>query len=271
MLFWAFMLYALYLFQDMSEDLKVTPVPSDSYRFDVLGERKIATLLKPHVPSGGVIRMSRRHHAQSPIQPDDVTVTDSFLVGRCVVAVLSHSRNEHTRNGYATLAASAIIDGIRVELSERRLLITPRWHDQGSAQFEACSDALLAFSSVPIVFRFPGRVPVKIMVSRLEPRVAPPVHSALCVLVKDVSPEHLRMWIDYYLAIGFGHAYVYINESWGDFVGRNGTHEALAPLARAGVATFIPWAYPYWYPGDDESHFAQVSRPFCLLGGQRRK
>ena len=233
--------------------------------------RDNARFLLPVIPSTAVLRMLRSLGNYS-IGADDITITDAFLHGACVTAVLSQAREpassqRHTgavwRN-YNLLRMTARFDRMSsgetvlpVLWQNFRALSTARWVDQSSAVVIGCHAALVDVSCVDIIFQYPAYAPSAVSVSRVIDSLTPH-HAVICTTIAGTALDHLATWIEYHSAIGFSHVYVYVNEPWSDFVARPYS-DRLMELSFLGLLTLTAWYYPRWFPGDDVAHFAQTT------------
>jgi hypothetical protein len=77
---------------------------------------------------------------------------------------------------------------------------------------------------------------------------APPYDLAVCVIVRNEG-DYILEWIIYHHLLGFGHFYVYDNES------TDGLRERLAPFIANDVVTFTPWP-GRGFPGPQKSQIA---------------
>lgn len=221
----------------------------------------LSGVFQPVLPASAVLRHRVGASVSDQIEADDATVTDSFLQGRCLYAILAQRRAPQHRFAFDKLSVEVILGTRGVTLSwPRRMWQSPPGHDQAIGILETCSDLLIDLEEAEAVFRFPGLQPARAIVPRVaDPSPRGPVHSAICTMVKGTQPAHLDLFVRYHNAVGFGHVFVYVNEPWADFAGRAGAAELYTSLVRSGRATFTAWDFPRWYPGDDGGHFAQVT------------
>ena len=77
---------------------------------------------------------------------------------------------------------------------------------------------------------------------------AKPPGLSICTVLKGVAPEHLSLWIQYHLALGFSRFIIYVNQPWSEFIGQPGFEAHVAQWWRSGVLTLLDYEGLYWYP-----------------------
>ena len=92
-----------------------------------------------------------------------------------------------------------------------------------------------------------------------EAGTAPSGHVALCLRFRDEA-RYLKEWLDYHLAAGIDHFFLYNNFS------NDGYEEVLRPYLEHGRVTLIDWPHAPASPGAENDCIARTSGRFAWVG-----
>jgi len=86
----------------------------------------------------------------------------------------------------------------------------------------------------------------------LSKDIKPSCDIAMATMFKDDWPV-AKFWVEYYLGMGVGHFYLYMNQA-----DLTNVHKSLKFYIDTGIVTLISWDFPYYYHGNHNAQTAEI-------------